>query len=115
MFVALFLNAKHRVTHAHVVSKGTLDGATVHPREVFKAAILANAQAIVVGHNHPSGDSKESKEDAVVTERLRMAGTLLGVALLDSIIVTPQGDYFACSTGVQGHLELEEQEVTDGH
>ena len=114
-FAALLLNARHRVTHVHIVSRGTLNGATVHPREVFKAAVLANAHAIVVGHNHPSGDCQESKEDRVVVQRLREAGTLLGIELLDSVIVTPHGAYSSGAEGRVGQLPVAQaKEVADG-
>jgi DNA repair protein RadC len=114
-FVALLLNARHRVTHAHRVSRGTLVSASVHPREVFKAAVLANAAAMVVGHNHPSGDPRESAEDRAMVQRLRDAGTLLGIEVLDSIIVTPQGVYFSASDGCTGQLNRTQvPEVADG-
>lgn len=109
-FAVLLLNARHRVTHAQVVSRGTLSNTTVHPREVFKAAILANAAAIVVGHNHPSGDPQESVDDARVTARLREAGTLLGIEVLDAIIVTPQGAYYSTADARVSQL----REVPDG-
>lgn len=115
VFVALLLSVRHRVTHAHIVSRGTLNGTTVHPREVFKAAVLANAHAIVVGHNHPSGDCQESQEDKAITQRLREAGTVLGIELIDSIIVTPQGAYCSLSDGRVGQLSVAQaKEVADG-
>lgn len=114
-FVALLLNARHRVTHAHIVSRGALNGTSVHPREVFKAAVLANAHALVVGHNHPSGDCQESTEDKAITQRLREAGKLLGIEILDSIIVTPHGAYYSLCDGHLGQLSIAEaKEVADG-
>jgi len=98
-FAALFLNGKHRITHAHIVSRGTAQKAPVHPREVFKAAVLANAAAIVVGHNHPSGDVQPSTDDKAVGERLEKAGELLGIPVLDSLIVGHAGRFYATSTG----------------
>lgn len=86
-FVVLHLDATHRIIAAETVSIGTLTGALVHFREVFKAAILNNAQAIICGHNHPSGDMTPSSEDRQVEKRLREAGALLGIPLLDFIIV----------------------------
>lgn len=94
-FVALYLDARHRVTHAHLVSCGTVANAPIHPREVFKGALLANAVAIVVGHNHPSGDASPSPDDRSITERLRTVGELVGVEVLDSLIVTASGRYYA--------------------
>jgi DNA repair protein RadC len=69
------------------VSIGTLDSSLVHPREVFKDAILASAAAIIVVHNHPSGDPSPSAEDRRITTRLQECGTLLGIELLDHIIL----------------------------
>ena len=98
-FAALYLNARHVVTHAHIVSIGTSQSSLVHPREVFKGAILANAAAILVGHNHPSGDMTRSPEDAAVNQRLRDAGELLGIPVLDSLIVGPSRTFFSEAEG----------------
>ena len=98
-FVALYLDTRHKVTHAHVVSVGSLGATLVHPREVFKGALLANASAVIVGHNHPSGEVTPSAEDASMTERLRRAGEILGIELLDALIVGPARRFFACATG----------------
>ena len=86
--LALHVNTKHTLIGVHVVSVGTLDASLVHPREVFKAACLSNAAALVIAHNHPSGDPTPSGEDRALSERLRQAGELLGVTLLDFVIVT---------------------------
>lgn len=87
-FVALHLDVRHRVIAAETVSIGTLNQSLVHAREVFKAAILNNAHAILCGHNHPSGDLTPSQEDQAVEARLRDAGRLLGIPLLDFVIVS---------------------------
>jgi DNA repair protein RadC len=87
VFAILCLSTKHRVIAYHEVSRGTLDATLVHPREVFKAAILANASALVVAHVHPSGDPTPSPDDIELTRRLVAAGTLLGIEVLDHIIV----------------------------
>ena len=86
-FVALFLDAKNRVMSVHTVAVGSLSLCIVHPREVFKAAILANASGIIVAHNHPSGDPTPSREDRELTDRLCEAGRILGITVLDHIIV----------------------------
>jgi len=86
--LALHVNTKHTLIGVHVVSVGTLDASLVHPREVFKAACLSNAAALVIAHNHPSGDPIPSGEDRALADRLRQAGELLGVTLLDFVIVT---------------------------
>jgi DNA repair protein RadC len=86
-FVILLLNAKNKVIGIHTVSIGTLNASLVHPREVFKPAILANAYSVVIAHNHPSGDPTPSREDYEVTKRLIDAGKLLGVEVLDHIVI----------------------------
>ena len=93
VFAILCLTTKHRVIAYHEVSRGTLDATLVHPREVFKAALLANAAALILCHNHPSGDASPSAEDVHLTRRLVDAGALLGVDVLDHIIVGNGGYY----------------------
>jgi DNA repair protein RadC len=90
-FVSMMLDVKNRVIGIHTVSIGNLNSAIVSPREVFKAAILANAASIIVGHNHPSGDVTPSPEDVQVTSVLKKAGELLGIEVLDHIIVGEEG------------------------
>ena len=87
MFVALLLDGKNGVIGFNVVSVGSLTAALVHPREVFKPVILANAAAIILAHGHPSGDPEPSAEDRALTERLEHAGELLGIRVLDHIIL----------------------------
>ena len=86
-FRVLLLNAKHQVMGVHTVSIGSLTVSIVHPREVYKAAILANAAAIIGIHNHPSGNPDPSPEDHALTKRLSEAGTILGITLLDHVII----------------------------
>lgn len=90
-FVAFHLDAKHQVIGYHIVSHGTVTASLVHPREVFKAALLANSNALIVAHNHPTGILKPSTEDLDVTKILIQAGQLLGVQLVDHIIVGSGG------------------------
>ena len=94
-FVVLYLNTRLYVTHVHVVSRGTAQSAPVHPREVFKGAYLANAAALVIAHNHPTGDVRPSPEDRAVTERIKQAGELLGIDVLDSLIVGPGHEFYS--------------------
>ena len=94
VFAILCLSTKHHVLGYHEVSRGTLDATLVHPREVFKAALLANAAAIILAHNHPSGDPSPSADDVQLTRRLVDAGALLGVDVLDHIIVG-DGRYYS--------------------
>lgn len=98
-FVVLLLDVKHRVIAKEVVSIGILDGALIHPREVFKAAIVANAAAIIIAHNHPSGDCTPSGQDHEATRRLRDAGKLLGIPVVDHVIVGPGGDRYSFREG----------------
>lgn len=86
-FVVIFLNARRRIKGHLMVSTGTLDTILVHPREVFKPAILASAHAIVIMHNHPSGESQPSEADIKVTRDLIKAGQLLRIDVLDHVIV----------------------------
>ena len=81
------LNTKNEVNSVNVVSIGSLNNSIVHPREVFKTAILSNAASIVMIHNHPSGDVTPSKEDKEITLRIKESGTILGICLLDHIII----------------------------
>lgn len=90
-FVILMLNTKNAVTGFHTVSIGTLDASLVHPREVFKPAILANAASVIAAHNHPSGDPEPSLQDRTLTQRLVTSGELLGIPMLDHIIIGAPG------------------------
>jgi DNA repair protein RadC len=90
-FLVLLLNARHEVMAKETVSVGSLNASIVHPREVFKAAVLASAAAIVLVHNHPSGDPEPSEEDLSITKRLVEAGELLGISVLDHIVVASRG------------------------
>lgn len=88
-FVVLTLDGANRLIEKRIITIGTLNASLVHPREVFADAITDRAAAIVVAHNHPGGSLAPSGADIVVTKRLRAAGELLGIKLLDHVIVTP--------------------------
>lgn len=75
----LCLSSRCHVLAYHELSRGTIDSALLHPREIFKAALLANATLIVLGHNHPSGDPTSSGDDVALTRRIRSAGDLMGI------------------------------------
>ena len=94
-FGILVLDTKNKVNAAHIVSMGSLDSTLVHPREVFKLAILNNASSIICFHNHPSGDPNPSKEDVNVTKRLQAAGKILGIELVDHIIIGADKRYIS--------------------
>lgn len=81
------LDSKNAPTCVSQVSMGSVKGTEVHPREVFKVAILSNANSIIVAHNHPSGDPRPSLDDILVTSRLQRAGELLGIRLNDHLIL----------------------------
>ncbi|MGE3335748.1 MAG: RadC family protein [Rhodospirillaceae bacterium] len=98
VFAMLCLSTKNRVLAFHEVSRGTLDSAPVHPREVFKAALLANAAAVIVCHNHPSGEPSPSPDDIALTHRLVASGELLGIPVLDHVVVG-DGRYYSFKEG----------------
>lgn len=89
--IVLMLSTKNDLLGIHTASVGNLTSAIVTPREVFKAAILANAASIIIAHNHPSGDPEPSPEDIEVTKTIKLAGELLGIPLCDHIIVGERG------------------------
>ncbi len=95
-FVSLHLNAKNEVIGLHEVSHGTLASSLVHPREVFKAALVSNSFAILVCHNHPSGSViMPSHEDLQTTKQLLRAGKILGVNLIDHLIFSPNQNAYS--------------------
>ena len=91
VFGTLALDVRHRLKRETVVSTGCLTSSLVHPREVFQEAVLARAAALIVFHNHPSGDPEPSAEDLALTRRLSAAGALMGIELLDHVIVGAAG------------------------
>lgn len=86
-FLVLHLDTQHWVRHYETVTVGTLDSSIIHPREVFRGAILTNSAAILLAHNHPSGDPAPSPEDRSVTRQLVRAGEILGIRVLDHVIL----------------------------
>lgn len=93
-FVVVLLNNKNKVIGTEVVSEGSLSSSVVHPREVFAPAILHHAAAIMVAHNHPSGDPKPSIEDEEVTRQLLRSGKVLGIPMIDHVIIG-DGNYYS--------------------
>ena len=91
--VVLMLTAKNRAIGSTVISTGDLSSSIVHPREVFTPAILARSAAILLVHNHPSGDPAPSQRDMELTKRIKDAGDLLGIKMLDHVIVATGGFY----------------------
>lgn len=92
-FWVLLLNGQNKVVGVNLVAIGTLNAALCHPREMFKAAIVGNAAALIAIHNHPSGDPTPSAEDTALTRRLREAGKLIGIPILDHVVMGDGGSY----------------------
>ena len=90
-FIALYLDGSHQVVSYSTISIGIANRTVVHPREIFQRAILAGAIAIVVAHNHPSGNLTPSEEDHTVTRTIRDAGEIIGIRLLDHMIIGDRG------------------------
>jgi DNA repair protein RadC len=86
-FVSVILDGRNRVLGIDEVSVGSLGSSIVHPRELFKSAILANGAAIICVHNHPSGDPTPSAEDRRITEKIKRAGEILGIPCLDHVVI----------------------------
>ena len=86
-FVGVYLDSKNRVLKREILFIGTLNATAIHPREIYKAALLESARKLLLVHNHPSGDPTPSKEDILVTNQLVKAGEILGIELVDHVIV----------------------------
>ncbi len=93
-FVIVLLDSKNRILRDHIVSKGSLTGSMAHPREVFQQAIRHAASGVILMHNHPSGDASPSREDKDVTDRLKEAGEILGIRVLDHVVLGAD-DYYS--------------------
>ena len=101
-FVMFCLNTKLQLESEHLISIGSLDSAPVHPREVFSPAVKRCAAAIIVAHNHPSGDPTPSQDDLRATMRLMEASRIIGIKLLDHVIV---GDSSYISLKSEGYMD----------
>lgn len=87
----IYLNSHYKVIHDEVISIGTIDANIIHPREVFRPALEYTAAAVILVHNHPSGNLEPSSDDVTITEQLIQASKLLGIDLVDHVIVSSQG------------------------
>ncbi len=107
IFSIIALNIKHKIVGIHDVSVGSLTASVVHPREVFKSAMLMNAAAIILSHCHPSGDTTPSREDINITRMLVDAGKMLDIPVLDHLITgTDQEAHTAfCSMKAEGLMQ----------
>lgn len=94
VFSVIYLDTKHRILWVNALSKGTINSASVYPREIVKQALLVNAAAVVLVHNHPSGNPEPSAEDRRVTEQTKQACTLLDISVLDHVILG-EGQHFS--------------------
>lgn len=94
MFITLHLDGKNRIIAMDLVSIGSLNQSIVHPREVFKTALLSNAASLILIHQHPTGDPTPSSEDIAITRRLKEAGDIMGIKILDHIIIG-EGEYLS--------------------
>lgn len=105
-FLVVLLDGRHRMLREVAISQGTLTASLVHPREVFRPALREAAAAVVLVHNHPSGDPTPSTEDREITVRLADAGSLLGVPVLDHVVVAERGWASLCDLGVLPRREV---------
>jgi DNA repair protein RadC len=101
VFCCLYLDKRHRLMHCEELFRGTIDGASVHPREIVKLALQRNAAAVIVAHNHPSGIAEPSQADELITQRVKEALGLVDIRLLDHIII---GDGACVSLAERGLL-----------
>lgn len=100
VFCVVFVDSRHRVIAMLELFRGTIDGASVHPREVVREALAHNAAAVLLAHNHPSGVSEPSQADELITHRLREALALVDVRVLDHLIVSAGGAVSLAERGV---------------
>ncbi|MGM8226160.1 RadC family protein [Cellvibrio sp. ARAG 10.3] len=102
VFVVMFLDSQNCLIDVAELFRGTIDGASVYPREVVKAALAANAAAVIVAHNHPSGSPKPSSADKLITQRLQESLRLVDVRVLDHIVVGKELTFSFASAGLIG-------------
>ena len=98
-FGIVFLSTNHKIISTEILSTGTLNGASVYPREVLKAVLEHNAHAVILFHNHPSGEVRPSNDDIQITQRLKEALKLISVSILDHIILSPESSYSFAAFG----------------
>jgi len=93
LFAVFHLNSQNHVTGWEIITQGILDASLVHPREVFRSAIVRNAAALIIAHNHPSGSTEPSPQDLKVTRQLAEAGDMIGIPLVDHIIIGHRSEF----------------------
>lgn len=94
-FIGLYLSARNKLKKRELISLGTLNASLVHPRETFRPAIVNHAASIIVLHLHPSGDCTPSEADIELTKRLKHAGKILGIELIDHIVFSTKGEFYS--------------------
>ncbi len=99
-FLLVTLDGASKVINTRMIFLGTLNQSIVHPREIFRPAILDNAAGVIISHNHPSGTLSASRADIAITERLKTVGKLVGIELLDHVILSNQGYYSFSDEGL---------------
>ncbi len=92
-FIVADLNGAHEIIEIRVISKGLVNRTLVHPREIFRGAIINNSSVVILIHNHPSGNVDPSFEDIEITKRIKKAGELIGIEVLDHIIIAKKGHF----------------------
>ena len=94
-FWVLHLNTRLEIIEKELVALGSLESAIVHPREVFRKAILNSSASIITVHNHPGGSLVPSADDKIIWDRLAKAGEIIGIEVIDNLIITPKGGYYS--------------------
>jgi DNA repair protein RadC len=112
-FQILTLDARHRLLNRHMVSLGVVDSALIAPREVFRAAILDSSTALIVVHNHPSGDPTPSAEDVRITRQLVEAGRVMAITIMDHVVVGRPVQTVGGQPGQPGYVSLRESGLVD--
>lgn len=100
LFLVFYLNVKNKVIGYQEVARGTLNACVVAPADVFRGAIMAGAASVIIAHNHPSGEPTPSDEDRRLTARIKKAGELLGIRVLDHVVVADEGYFSFCDAGI---------------
>jgi DNA repair protein RadC len=93
VFAVFYLNSQNQIISREVISIGILNALIIHPREVFRTAIIRNANSIIISHNHPSGNFEPSPEDIKITNGLQKAGEIIDIKVVDHVIVSQKGFY----------------------
>ena len=99
-FITITLDGRSKIIEKRVIHIGTLNQSLVHPREIFRSAILDNAAGVIISHNHPSGTLEASRADVQITQRLKEVAKLVGIELLDHVIISKEGYYSFSDEGL---------------